>query len=493
MRNIWRIMKTKNIHPEWALKHKKPGTELRLMKGRYYLYEVSSKWNKEKKRAQKISGKILGRITEDRGFTPSGEKKHYPTMQFKELSSKSSGMGFFAESIASDVLSALKKYFGAEAESIFCASLMRLAHQAPLKNMDLHFRQDFLSETFPNVSLSDKKMTILLKDIGENREKINAFFKEFSNPGEHILIDMTSIHSKSKEMSLTQPGYNSSGNFDPQANLLLLFSQTLHEPVYYRLLPGNIRDVKSVKLTLKEAGISDAVFIADKGFYSASNIIELESAELQYVIPLKRNHSLIDYLPLKKKGKRGLTHYFKYQERYIFCSISKHADGKILYVFLDDRLKFEEEQSYLNRIDIQKEDKVSIKEFHKAAHTFGTFAILTNLSEKTPLEIYQIYKSRMEVETAFDAFKNTLQADRSYMQNDQSLEGWMFINYLSLLVYWRILKLLVSKEMLSKVSVKDLLIHLSYLKKIRINGEWHQAEITDKTKKLFSKLDYNIT
>ena len=36
-------MKVKNKHPEWALKHKKPGTELRLLKGRYYLYEVSSK------------------------------------------------------------------------------------------------------------------------------------------------------------------------------------------------------------------------------------------------------------------------------------------------------------------------------------------------------------------------------------------------------------------------------------------------------------------
>ena len=68
-------MKARIIHPEWALKHKKPGTELRLMKGRYYLYEVSSKWNKEKKGAQKITGKILGRITEN-GFTPSGERTH---------------------------------------------------------------------------------------------------------------------------------------------------------------------------------------------------------------------------------------------------------------------------------------------------------------------------------------------------------------------------------------------------------------------------------
>lgn len=78
-------------HPEWALKHKKPGTELRLIKGRYYLYAVSSKWNKEKKRAQKITGKILGRITEDKGFIPSGNKAQ-PTLQLRELSVKTAGI-----------------------------------------------------------------------------------------------------------------------------------------------------------------------------------------------------------------------------------------------------------------------------------------------------------------------------------------------------------------------------------------------------------------
>lgn len=485
-------MTTKTKHPEWALKHKTPCTELRLMNGRYYLYEVSSKWNKEKKRAQKISGKILGRITEDKGFTPSGSKMQ-AIPQLKELSAKTSGIGPFIESVIKDVLPALRKHFGNEAESIYCASLMRLAHQSPLKNMELHFRHDFLSEVFSNVSLSDKKMTALLKGIGDDREKINAFFKEFSNPGEHVLMDMTAIHSKSKEMSLNHAGYNSQGNFDPQANLLLLFSQTQHEPVYYRLLPGNIRDVKSVKLSLKEAGINDAVFIADKGFYSEDNIGELEKSELQYVIPLKRNHTLIDYKPLQKRGKKGLSHHFKFQERYIFCTIKTIQEGKLLYTFLDDRLKLEEEQSYLNRIDIQKEDKHSIKEFHKKAHTFGTFSILTNLMGKAPIDIYELYKSRMEVEIAFDAFKNTLEADRSYMQNDQALEGWMFINYIALLAYWRILKLLVRKELLSKFSIKDVLIHLSYIKKIRINGQWHLAEITNKTKKLFAKLDYAIT
>jgi transposase len=479
-------------HPEWALKHKKPGTELRLMKGRYYLYEVSSKWNKEKKRAQKITGKILGRITENKGFTPSGCKTQ-SISQLKDLSVKTSGIGQFVEFVTMDVLPALRKHFGDEAEAIYCASLMRIAHQSPLKNMELYFKHDFLSESFSEVSLSDKKMTSLLKSIGEKREKINAFFKEFSKPGEHMLMDMTAIHSKSKEMSLNHPGYNSQGNFDPQANLLLLFSQTQHEPVYYRLLPGNIRDVKSVKLSLKESGISDAVFIADKGFYSEDNIAELEKFQLQYVIPLKRNHTLIDYRPLQKRSKKGMDHHFKFQERYIFCTIKTIKEDTLLYTFLDDRLKLEEEQSYLNRIDTQKEEKLSIKEFHKKSHTFGTFSILTNLIGKTPVEIYELYKSRMEVETAFDAFKNTLQADRSYMQNDQSLEGWMFINYIALLAYWRILKILVKKELLSKFSIKDLLIHLSYIKKIKINDQWHLAEVTNKTKKLLAKLGYAIT
>lgn len=81
--------------------------------------------------------------------------------------------------------------------------------------MELHFTHDFLSESCSEVSLSDKKMTTLLKNIGENREKINGFFKEFAKSGEHLLMDMTAIHSKSKEMSMTHVGYNSQGNFDP--------------------------------------------------------------------------------------------------------------------------------------------------------------------------------------------------------------------------------------------------------------------------------------
>jgi len=58
------------MHPEWVLKHRKPGTEIKCIKGYYYVYEVSSVWDPEKKRPRKISGALLGKITKDQGFVP---------------------------------------------------------------------------------------------------------------------------------------------------------------------------------------------------------------------------------------------------------------------------------------------------------------------------------------------------------------------------------------------------------------------------------------
>jgi hypothetical protein len=68
-------METKTSHQLWALACKRKGTELRLLNGRYYLYEVTSKWNSEKKRSVKITGKLLGKITETEGFVESDKAR----------------------------------------------------------------------------------------------------------------------------------------------------------------------------------------------------------------------------------------------------------------------------------------------------------------------------------------------------------------------------------------------------------------------------------
>ena len=59
-------------HPEWALKFKTKNTELRLIRGRYYLYNITSIWDPEKKRTKKVTLGSVGTITEEHGLIPKG-------------------------------------------------------------------------------------------------------------------------------------------------------------------------------------------------------------------------------------------------------------------------------------------------------------------------------------------------------------------------------------------------------------------------------------
>jgi predicted transposase YbfD/YdcC len=58
--------------PEWALKFKTTNTELRCIRGRFYLYNMTSAWDPEKKRPKKVTLGQIGTITEEDGLIPTG-------------------------------------------------------------------------------------------------------------------------------------------------------------------------------------------------------------------------------------------------------------------------------------------------------------------------------------------------------------------------------------------------------------------------------------
>ena len=62
-------------HPQWALKHRKEGTELRLINDKYYLYAYKTVYDKANKKPKKVTGKVLGSITEKDGFKPSPKRE----------------------------------------------------------------------------------------------------------------------------------------------------------------------------------------------------------------------------------------------------------------------------------------------------------------------------------------------------------------------------------------------------------------------------------
>jgi transposase len=232
--------------------------------------------------------------------------------------------------------------------------------------------------------------------------------------------------------------------------------------------------------------MENVVVVADKGFASEANFTVLDSTGVKYIMPLKRNSSLFDAARLEVGNKAALDGYFMFNERPIW-----YYSLEDVIVFLDGDLKAREEKKYLSNIEKNK-DGYTMENFIKKQYKFGTIAMKTNTS-KTPQETYNMYKERMEIEQTFDFLKNLLEQDKSYMQNEKSLEAWSFINHVTLMLNYKIYNLLRRKELLSKFSVADFISHLKYIFKVKINNSWYLSETTKKTKDLLKLLDLHIT
>ncbi|GBD87849.1 hypothetical protein BMS3Abin03_01783 [bacterium BMS3Abin03] len=91
------------------------------------------------------------------------------------------------------------------------------------------------------------------------------------------------------------------------------------------------------------------------------------------------------------------------------------------------------------------------------------------------------------------ALKNITNADKSYMQDEQTLEAWIFINYIALHRYYRIYQLLVKNKLNNKYSPIDFLLFLKEIRKVKINDKWSLAETIIKTNDLSERLKIHIT
>ena len=450
-------------HPEWATKHKRKGTELRFINSRYYLYEVTSKWDPEKKRSKKITGKLLGRITEKDGFIESEKAKlRRQTLSVSKLTIKEYGITCYINNHLDEYKKLLEKYFPEHWKQILVLAYGRLVYHSPMKNIEFHYHHSFMSEEYKNLKLSPKQLTVFLREFGVQREQIISFFREFSLAQNNILFDGTDLLSKSKMMGITQYSRSKKGAYDSLTNLMFAFSVDLQLPLYYRILPGNVKDVKAFKLCLEELGIKDAAVIADKGFYSQKNVDELLGEQLRFIIPLKRDSTLISYKKIEVGSKEIFDGFFKFQGRVIWY-YSYVIDKLKVNLYLDEQLKLEESRDYLSRVESLPE-KYNMETFFQKQHHFGTIAMLHNTS-KTPETVYINYKSRMQIEEMTDVLKNTLEADSSYMQNEQALETWMFINHISLHWYYRIYQLLAKYDLIGKYSPMDFIRFLKKIKK----------------------------
>jgi Transposase DDE domain len=475
--------------PAWAKKHKVPGTELRLLGGKYRLYQITSKWNREKKRAQKVTVAFLGTIT------PEGELIKPKATQVQEsitanLSVLEYGPHAVVEALGMDIREHLQRHFPTWWKELWVGAQLRFLYQAPLKNWSYLYERSYLSMDVALAKISPAQCSVFLRDVGRSRTSIVQLLNALAGTAkdEHILIDTTHVPCRSMQIDIAKKGYNSTLSFKPQINLLYLFNADTKMPVYYRMLPGNIREISAMRLCITESQLSNVILIGDKGFYSQDNVEALNEERLRYILPLRRNNRLVSYESLAHGDKRTLDGHFMFHNRPIwFVKLTTEVT-----LFLDEHLRLRESSDYLTRLE-EKCEGYSKETYLNRQHQFGTLALYSNLTDQTPQQCYQHYKARGAIEQAFDSYKNLLDADTTYMHGSEQMEAWSFINFLALVLYYRTYHALLQAKLLSKLSVSDLMLRAREAKLVAIMNHWNQVEISSRTISLFSKLKIPIT
>jgi transposase DDE domain len=490
--------------PDWAVKFRRPGTELRRVNDALYkLYECSSVYDKLKKRARKITGKYLGSITEADGFRES--RKRIMERELEELRSgrapligeprigevKEYGLSEYILKEQKPCMDRLKKLFPQDWSRIVSLAYCRLRFQSPMRRVAGDFSDSFLSRKIGSRGLSVNALSGFLHELGSHRDSITEFMRSYIDPDDNIIFDGTDQLSASRCMDYPQLTKTKRGSFDTAVNIMWIFNCAKHLPVYYRLMPGSIKDVSAFKVCVEDSGMRRGVAIIDKGFQSAYNIKKLDELEIKFVMSLKRSTKGLDYSVFASRANDGADGAFLYHRRPIWWKRFE-IEGHEVFLYLDESRRSDESEDYMRRVFNPDMEGYTMEGYKDRALRFGTLALMTT-SGKDAEHVYLDYKTRGDVEQAIDAFKNIIEADHSYMQDEKSLEAWTFICLLALQWYYDLSDRLKRAGLSDRFAPMDMVRSLSRVRTVRVDKKWVPAEIMKKDRLLVEAAGLNIT
>jgi len=169
--------------------------------------------------------------------------------------------------------------------------------------------------------ITSQRISEMLRDIPESA-KLGFFKKQAKRrlEKEYLAYDTTSVSSYSEHIKGVRYGKNKDNDNLPQVNMALIFGEESCLPVYYRVLPGNITDVMTIRKLVKDVDfleLDKLKLVMDRGFYSAVNINALYKGHYKFLIAVKSNNGFVSGLIEKAKGEmHDFTHYDANHEVY---------------------------------------------------------------------------------------------------------------------------------------------------------------------------------
>jgi len=458
---------------EWVSERRKngeKGIEVKPRGKKYYVYHSTTYWDRKQKKIRKRSS-YIGVLDRERGLIESG--RSFPV--------KSTGIFQYGNSMLimkamQPLIKRLKEAFPDMWEEVYALAKVRSTGRVPLKMVSTVWNGMYnVEEIEPD--LDPGNLAKLLRIIGTDRAGQDTVFSSLIRDARQFAYDLTVVYSRSGTVSFSEFGFMDEDL--PQINVVLFYSIDENLPTMIRVIPGSVRDITSLYASVEEAGIEGKVLVLDRGFFSSDTLEFLSNKKVSFVLPARRNSHLYD---------DSETHdVFGYRGRMI--SAGKRTIGNIYaYTYLDGFLKAEEEYSLCERL---QKKLIDVDEFNRKRERAGKILILSNM-DRSPEEIYLVYKKRDGVEKQFDIMKNILHSDILYLRDNESIFGHMFISFLSMYSHSSIENMLRAAGLLEKYSAMDVLEHYSRVYMIKSSKGQVVSEVPKKVRELDVRLGLNI-
>lgn len=381
----------------------------------------------------------------------------------------------------------LAVYSPSDAMKIYCIALLRVCNPG-IKNYELKeaYETSFLSELYPDAALSKNTVSAFLNNLGKTLSRIVQFMRNRTSAvalDHHLLIDGTLKSDESEVNSLSDFSRKAKTKETRDISVLYVFDLEKMEPVCSKCFPGNMLDATSYKAFIAENGITKGIIVGDKGFpKSAAHEHFEQNPDLHYLNPIKRNaklierHRMLDFTGILP-GYEGITYR---KEKCI-------GTEKWLYSYRDSCKASREERDWLRRA--KKNKTYSLETLREKQKTFGTIVLECDL-DLPPETAYKAYDKRWEIEIVMRFYKSTCEFDETRVQDDYSVIGSEFCDFLSTLLTFRLIKAFDKAKLLENYTYKKLLAVLVRAKKARINGgDWQLIQMNPSHMKILQALE----
>ena len=327
-----------------------------------------------------------------------------------------------------------------------------------------------------------------------------------NNKKEILFYDLTSsyVEGSYDDSEIIDYGYNRDKKKGKQQIVIgLLLAEGL--PFAHKVWKGNTPDKTTLHDAVtqaKELGVTNFVFVADRGLITDKNILWLEDQKLEYIIATKRrNSSLISSL-MEKDISEKVTKVHEESNRVYYLCYNEEVAKEQINVINEIKTRIEEK---INSIKNPTEHKI-LEAAGKAKRLFtfsfknkfsysinqaawdyenkiaGKYILVTNNHKLDKEQICSTYKELIDVEQCFGELKHFEGMRPFFHKSDDGLKAHVFLCVLTLLIER------ITKKKVKNMSQREVITELKKIKLCKVRDNYVRTDLTQLQKDILSRL-----